>query len=231
MNGTFFFIAAAGGANFITSTDGVNWTARTLNGASVATVNTGNGVAVMPQTSPFTALFRSTDLINWSTINTNPYTISSPSYGNGKWIGFAYNVNTGAQSLAISTDNGSSWSTQAEPAGRILRATSNPTTGNWSGTIWGDPNNTGTGIWFLYSGTASSSYSTDGGSTWTNIMLPSPNASYLPGAAYSATLKLFIIGDLQKGVITSPDCVNWTYRSMPTTSMNGSNPKGIAVAT
>ena len=231
MNGTFFFIAAAGGANFITSTDGVNWTARTLSNANVATVNTGNGVAIMPWTSPFTAVFRSTDLINWSSISTSPYTISSPSYGNGKWIGFAYNVNNGAQSLAVSTDNGQSWSTQADPSGRVLRSNGSGPVGNWNGTIWGDPNNTGTGIWFLYSGTASSSYSTDGGSTWTNIMLPSPNASYLPGAAYSAKLKLFIIGDLQKGVITSSDCVNWTYRSMPTTSMNGSNPKGIAVAT
>lgn len=220
-NGVYVFAANQGGANMITSTDGVNWTSRSISGYSfTGFITFGGGVFLANhggqaygngkwiRAGSGSSYLRSTDGINWSTIS---FSAASNSYYS-------------------STDGGLNWTTQAYPSGRVDRNGGSYNPSGWTGMIYGN------GVWVGFSSAWSSSYSTDGGNTWTNFMLPVGN--YLSGT-YVPSLGLFVIVGASgtttingtpytnNRCVTSPDGINWTARTIPTTAMNGAGPFSI----
>lgn len=122
--GLFVGVTNASPAEIKTSTDGITWTGRTnpLTGAGVM-VRFVNGEFWMASST--NKIARSADGINWTEV-TNPLganQVYSVVYGNGRHVVVGANTT----SLAVSDDNGSTWSTRTSgfAGGAIVGVASN----------------------------------------------------------------------------------------------------------
>lgn len=226
--GVYVFAANQGGANMITSTDAVNWTSRTVSGvgAGWSYMKFANGLFVM--TAGHTNQARSTDGINW-TLYTYTRVRGPTDYGNGMWLQLSAANPDGTCYYYTSTDNCATWT---ERIGPVTRDRVGPyiSPGGFNGVIYGG------GKWVLFSGPYQSAYSTDG-INWTVFYLPVGNWNY---GTYSSRLGLFIITGpsgtttingtvyTNNRCVTSPDGINWTTRTIPTTAQNGAGPHSVS---
>lgn len=214
-NGVYVLLSSQGGTNMITSTDGVNWTASNAlanAGVSWSYMVFANGKFLATGNNVKTAT--STDGINWSIV-TNTRVRQGGNYGNGMWIQAGPSQNNGRAYYYTSTDNGVNWTERTGPYQLDRNGFEAP--GGFSNFIYGN------GMWVAWVSSYQSAYSTDG-INWTTFMLPVGN--YM-SAVYSSRLGLFIIvgaaGTTTIGgtaytnnrVLTSPNGINWTARTIP----------------
>jgi hypothetical protein len=203
--GVYVFLSNQGGANMITSTDAVNWTSRTLSGVSWDFMKYANGLFIATGGNSQT-IGKSTDGTSWSTA-TYSKVRSKAEYGNGMWIqlGPAVNAspNWGKAYYYTSTDNAANWTERIGPYQADRLGYESPA--GFNGVIYGG------GTWVMFSDAYSSAYSTDG-INWTTFMLPA-NGGWSRGT-YSNGL-FVIVGNSTNRVVTSPDGITWTTRSVP----------------
>ena len=226
--GTHVFLSSQGGANMITSTDAVNWTSRTLSGASWSHMKFANGIFIATGSS--TTIGKSTNGTTWSTA-TYSRTRGPSEYGNGMWLQLgpgAGSPNWGKAYYYTSTDNGSSWAERMGPYQQDRNGYESP--GGFGGVMYGNSK------WVMFSGPYQSAYSSDG-INWTTFMLPVGNWNY---GTYSSALGLFIVigaagtttlsGTVYQNnrCVTSPDGVNWTARTLSGTTVNGLGPFSVS---
>ena len=143
-------VAGLGGLCYYSTNNGTTWINVSI--ASYPCVQAGNGyfVAVAPMnfTTGSTAYY-STNGSSWTSTSllASTYWGSLASNGTGTWVATQYqSANTTA---AISTNNGTSWSSMTAPASR--------------------PNNVfyGNGIWVMGNGSSTTIYTSSNGTSWT----------------------------------------------------------------
>ena len=130
----------------MTSPDGKNWTARTLNttpGGAWKAIAFGNGrfVAVAASAVTTTGIATSVDGVNW-VFTTTPApgaawanVVFGGASGQGHFVAIA-NFNGTANTVHTSVD-GKTWTAQTTPT----------SSGNWTSCAWGNPLGTATGLW------------------------------------------------------------------------------------
>ena len=130
----------------MTSPDGKNWTARTLNttpGGAWKAIAFGNGrfVAVAASAVTTTGIATSVDGVNW-VFTTTPApgaawanVVFGGAPGQGHFVAIA-NFNGTANTVHTSVD-GKTWTAQTTPT----------SSGNWTSCAWGNPLGTATGLW------------------------------------------------------------------------------------
>ena len=224
-NGVYVFLSNQGGANMITSTNGINWTSRTVGGNSWYNMTYANGIFTATGGTSPTIVAKSTDGINWSTV-TYSRGRGHIEYGNGMWIQLGPGIPNGTSYYYTSTDNGATWTERIGPYQVTRNGFEAP--GGFNGVLYGN------GKWVLWSSVYSSAYSSDG-INWTTFMLPVGNFGAGRGT-FVKGLNLFVLvgapGTTNIGgtvytnnrCITSSDGVTWTPRTIPTTEMNGAGP-------
>ena len=215
-NGVYVLLSSQGGTNMITSTDGINWTARTAlanTGVSWSYMVFANGKFLATGDNSLKTA-TSTDGINWSIV-TYPRIRAGGNYGNGMWIQAGPSQNNGRAYYYTSTDNAVTWTERTGPYQLDRSGFESP--GGFNNYIYGN------GKWVAWVSPYQSAYSTDG-INWTTFMLPVGNYMY---GLYSSRLGLFIIvgaagtttisgtSYTNNRVVTSPDGINWTVRTIP----------------
>lgn len=220
--GVYVFLSSQGGTNMIYSTDGTSWTSSNAlanTGVSWSAMKYANGVFLA--TGSNVKIGRSTDGINWSVI-THSRLRQGGGYGNGMWIQASASQNNGRAYYYTSTDNGVNWTERTGPYQLDRNGFEAP--GGFNDFMYGG------GKWVAWTSQYSSAYSTDG-INWTTFMLPAGN--YYKGA-YSERLGLFVLvgpaGASSTRCVTSPNGIDWTVRTIPTTVMNGAGPYGVAAS-
>jgi surface protein len=191
-NGTFVLIGS-GSSIAATSTDGITWTQRTLpTSANWQSIAYGNGTFVaIAYNSSIAAT--STDGITW-TQRTLPTSANwqSIAYGNGTFVAIAFN-----STVAATSTDGITWTQRTTP-----------TATSWQAIGYGN------GTFVAVSATNISATSTDG-ITWTRRTLPATANWRKPIYADG----LFVVGRAGVSqVITSPNGINWTFRSLSVSS-------------
>jgi hypothetical protein len=203
------FIAIGPAGSFYISSNGYDWTttpAPTLPSVTGTwnCVHYANGIFVAAgggdsATSP-QVIYTSPNGIDWTFRFTEPGNsgaspIRNIVYGNGIWVA---QEPAGFRKIYYSTDNGVTWTKISSPGGNHLEIT------------YGNGN-------FLLVGYNTAKKSTNG-STWTDITLPVANISWV-SCAYSNGL-YFIFEENSTTYLTSPDLINWTSRTHPTSAGN-----------
>ena len=199
------YVAVAEGTTAAaSSTDGINWTARTLPSSATwwaVTVNPTTGVFAAVAYGPSTSAASSTDGINW---------VARTLPSNSLWFGVTCNPTTGIfvavavgpTTAAASSTDGFNWVARTMPSNSNWRAvTVNPTTGIFAAV--GAP------------GPAAAS-STDG-FNWTARTLPS--SDYYHSVTVNPTTGIFAaIGINTSAAASSTDGFNWVARTMPSSA-------------
>lgn len=236
-DGTKFIAVASGygSGTIYTSTDGITWTTGTSIGTQVQRIDyvgslwIAHGVAGNIRTSPdgvtwtartsgtvnglFGATWTGTQYVicgNAGTILTSPDGITWTSRTSGTTNGLVTIITApdgtilaaGVGATVIKSTDGITWS--AVGVGVYL--------GPSSQQLW-KVYNDGTKVFLM--GVSTFLYSTDSSATWnplTNLY-----SSTLYGVAWSSTLGLYAAGGNSGLIYTSPDAINWTPRTTPTT--------------
>lgn len=189
-NGIFVAIASTGGTT-ITSTDGVNWTQRsmpTANQWSTLTFGGGLFVAIVVST---TIAATSPDGINW-TLQTLPVSAAwfSSTYGNGTFLAVGYN-----SSIAVTSPDGVSWTQQALP-----------TTAQWNGSTYGN------GVFVITAtGPGTTAATSPTGVTWTAQTMPVAANWY--SVSYGNGVFLAVASNFISA--TSVNGSSWVQRTLP----------------
>lgn len=204
-NGRFVALSANGSSQSMSSTDGVNWTARPAgsaqNGWSGVTYANGLFVGLTSISTNGNQLITSTDGQNW-TERAVPYPNQwwgAPVYGNGRFVSVS---NIGSHRIMSSTD-GINWTAQVAP----------------SQVEWGLLHFVN-GHFIALSANASNAYmrSTDG-LNWTTHTFPESRSWFT--MAYGNGRYVLLPMDQSGRVLTSTDGLNWTAQNstgMSTTS-------------
>jgi len=117
-NGVYVAVADS---RIMSSTDGINWTARTAPGGKWVSVTYGNGLFVAVSGSNLNngnQIMTSPDGINWTlraTPNNNQYLWYSVNYGNGLYVAAAFGV-------VMTSPNGINWTIRTAAAGNEWRS-------------------------------------------------------------------------------------------------------------
>ena len=120
--GDFFYAGGSwvlsSSAGIWTSSDGVNWTDRSVPGVGGLSLGYGNGMLVGVGGNG--VIYRSTDLgQNWTTpASGTTQTLRSVAYGNGRFV-----VVGSGGTVLTSTDDGATWVAQASGTGGDLNVT------------------------------------------------------------------------------------------------------------
>ena len=198
---------------------GSTWTAGTSTAKTDLTSLTyGNGVYVAVGGTASAVSSTSGNIWTSRTIPTlSTGTYSSVTYGNGTFVA----ISTGSLETAISS-NGNSWAT----GGNL------PSSAAWSSIAYGN------GRFVAIAGTSrKAAYSIDKGVTWTASASQLPSSQTWTRVSYGHGLFLAVASGTDV-CATSPDGINWTARTMPSSSNwisaifgnISSNPKWVAIS-
>ena len=205
-NGTFVAVGPnASTSSVLTSTDGVNWNARTTPAAAgyrIVTYGNGEFVAIAAYGATSTMVITSPDGVNWTThAGTASLNWTGVTYGKGLFVAVAQD---GASSTDVMTSpDGVTW-TPRTSAGFMTGTTPHL----WQGVTYG--NGTFVAVSGDSSGTAAGEVmtSTDG-ITWTSRTSAAAGRYYNVG--YGNGLFVATPGS-GSAIMTSPDGVTWTTR-------------------
>jgi hypothetical protein len=116
------YIVLTSGPGLLISTDGTNWTARTLPfDGSISQLAYGNGRYVVVGSEQSGGLIASSsDLVSWARYDVGtPYALSGVGFGGGTFVavGAGSNVNAG---YVVTSTTGTNWTVQATPPGPAL---------------------------------------------------------------------------------------------------------------
>lgn len=190
------FIALSSGIDgkFMTSPDGIAWTARSMIASSLSSVTYGDGLFVAVTTNGANRILTSPDGINW-TRRTTPELNSwrSVAYGAGRYVAVA---SSGTNRVMTSTD-GINWTTGAATEQN-----------SWMSVTYGD----GRFVAVAGSGTNRIMTSTDG-LTWSPV--PVPAQSVWRSVTYGDGQFVAVAQSGVQQVMTSPDGINWVAHTAP----------------
>ena len=199
-NGMFVAVSVTGTNNRVmTSTDGINWTARTTGGNSWQSVTYGNGMFVAVASSGTDRVMTSTDGITWTTRPGAPGNQwVAVTYGNGLFVAVAV-TDTGNNRVMTSPD-GINWTARTSAANN-----------SWASVTYGN----GMFVAVSYTGSLNDRVMTSpDGITWTIRDTSGKNNSWR-SVTYGNGLFVAVASNGTSGqrVMTSPDGITWTIRT------------------
>ena len=195
--GNSLYVIVSINTTYLTSTDGTNWTQRTMPNVLAYDVAFGGGKFV---TSTYNGqqVAYSTDGINWNLSNNLPIS--------GEWYSIAYGASNfvivlrGASTVVATSPDGATWTQRTLPV-----------SADWRSIAYGN----GTFVIVAAGGNIAAT-SADDGLTWTQRTLPAA------GTRNKITFGngLFVtVNDLSSIADTSPDGITWTQRTLPQSGM------------
>lgn len=186
--------------NFMTSPDGVTWTARTVTGTTnnFLAVCYGSGLYVAVSNS---RVATSSDGITWTNVAALTGSWSGITYGAGLFIAVGY---AGSGQDVMTSPDGVTWTLRTTPSGA-----------GFMGICYGNGQ-------FVATGQAVSQavLTSPDGATWTARTSPEPTRTW-GSVCYSPDLDLYVSVcsssdyTLLTKVMTSPDGITWTLRTTP----------------
>lgn len=194
-NSNLLLMFSAGGYNsYLSSTDGVNWTQRTLpiNMAVYGAAWTGSRFCIIQDN----IILTSTDGLNWTT-TTLPYNLSNYIWNSGASNG-SVTCFLSNKYVVYSIDGGATWTLNTLPT----------TSGNWMGLIW-------TGTMFIATSDSRVITSTDG-INWVTRTTPINIGSFNSVAGYNNTVVLlYTTTNPQAGVSSITGVLNSNTLQLP----------------
>jgi len=228
-NGIFVAVGSSGTNRAMRSTDGITWTAATVENNEWRSVAYGNGVFVAVASTGVNRAMRSTDGITWTAVAVSLDAWRSVTYGNGIFVAVA----TGGTNRAMWSVDGITWTAVSGEANEwrsvaygngvfVAVATGGTNRAMWSvdGVTWSfsivEANDWrsvtyGNGIFVAVAsgGTNRAMWSVDG-VTWTTVAVGSD-------IWYSVTYGngIFVALSNTSRLMWSTDGTNWYYRNIP----------------
>ena len=201
--GLFIASTSAGSDKVASSPDGETWTLRTMPSAVIWRVGYGASDGFLASVSSSTAIAKSTNGTTWSSATATPGVISSSAFNAPAANGTRWLVNSNTASTAyLSTNFGTSWSTETLPAA------------NGSAAFY-----VVNGLFFYWSsGTTAYTSSTGTTGSWTSRTLPSSGSANAFNKNSDGSLSY---KDSTGTVYRTTDGINWS--SVATNMTTGSN--------
>ena len=192
--------------------NGSSWSTMTLPGAYLWRGSFGNGYFVIVNPVNSTTAY-STNGITWTSGGNLPFSYSNTNtaYGTNGFVCFYY----GSTSGAISTNNGTSWSSITLPSSLY-----------WDGITYGNGYYVGFGGWPSSSYNASTGVYSNNGTTWTSMSLPS--SSQWGECAYGNGTYV-VISQVNTGTAAySTNATTWTSTTLPFNGLSNYTANSIA---